>query len=185
MVFIIMYWAILGMCAVYVADPGFWRSRFRRWGTNVIWKRRIWFIDTPNFDMPNSNTTIKLAVVFVILLVHLNLCMNAVTYVRNLLFPIHVICWTGLVHLLHACKVAIPFFPLIAHMYKNPSLVAPKLARYRESGLNATAHTPNVCSARAVRGVSDIGLVSETEKIRTRGLYPVWGRVMLVIFLDN
>ena len=73
-------------------------------------------------------------------------------------------------HLLQACNVAIPFFPLIAHIYKNPSFVAPKLARYREFGLKDTARTPKVCSVRAVSGVSVMELVSEVENISTRGL---------------
>jgi hypothetical protein len=58
---------------------------------------------------------------------------------------------------------------LMLHTYKKPSFEEPKLARYRESGLKAKQLTPNVWSARDVRGVSD-GASAAVEKMRTRGL---------------
>lgn len=51
------------------------------------------------------------------------------TYVIRL-FPIQAILLILLVHLLLACSVAAPVRELILHIYKNPSLAEPKLARY-------------------------------------------------------
>jgi hypothetical protein len=60
------------------------------------------------------------------------------------LFPIHAIRLIELVHLLLACRIAAPVRGLMLHTYKNPSLAVPRLARYCESGLNATQRTPKV-----------------------------------------
>jgi hypothetical protein len=76
------------------------------------------------------------------------------TYVMSL-FPIHVIRLMLLTHLLLECNVAAPVRGLIFQTYRKPSCAVPMLARYRESGLKATQLTPNECSARAVKGVSE------------------------------
>jgi hypothetical protein len=60
------------------------------------------------------------------------------------LVPSHAMVDTVLVHLLVECKVADPVLELMFQMYNVPSFVAPRLARYCESGLNAMQRTPKV-----------------------------------------
>ena len=93
------------------------------------------------------------------------------TYVIRLV-PIHAILFILLVHLLLACKLAAPVRELTFQTYRNPSFGEPRLAKYCESGDQARHLTPKVCSASAVRGVSE-GASYAVEKISTRGLYPV------------
>ena len=89
-----------------------------------------------------------------------------------MLLPSHTICLMEVVHLLLECNFGAPVLALIDQTYKNPSVGKPKLARYLESGLNATARTPKVCSFRIAKGASDEA--SCNENMRTRGAYPVW-----------
>jgi hypothetical protein len=49
-----------------------------------------------------------------------------------------------LTHLLLAYSVAAPVRWLTVQIYRKPSFTEPKLARYRESGLNAKQLTPKV-----------------------------------------
>lgn len=72
------------------------------------------------------------------------------------------------VHLFAECKRTAPVFELTAQKKRKPSLISPKVARYRESGLNATHRTPNECSDMMDKGKSAAS--STVEKIRTLGL---------------
>lgn len=76
------------------------------------------------------------------------------TYVIKVSLEAQVSAHTKLVHLLDEYSLACPLFELTDQRCRNPSCEQPKVARNRESGLNATAQTPWLCSVMMATGVS-------------------------------
>lgn len=101
--------------------------------------------------------------------------LSPITYVTRLC-PVQPMWRTMLMHLFVECSLADPVFRLTAHTKRKPSFTSPRVARYWELGLKETLRTPTVCSVRIDRGISGDASFA-VEKIKTRGLYPVYAQI--------
>lgn len=66
-------------------------------------------------------------------------------------------------------SLAEPFLSPMDHTKRNPSFTFPRVAKYCEFELQASARTPNVCSVSMESGISG-GASFAVEKIKTLGL---------------